>query len=80
MLQKFLAYYNREQYGEQKLFYGPQFSDTYSGLDPVTPYLDDKPNYERDYKTGKYVITNDYKNAKQNTDDAHQSFSSKNVE
>lgn len=69
-----LAYYNREQYGEQKLFYGPQFSDTYSGLDPVTPYLDDKPNYERDYKTGKYVITNDYKNAKQNTDDAHKAF------
>ena len=67
-----LAYYNREQYGEQKLFYGPQFSDTYSGLDPVTPYLDDKPNYERDYKTKKYIITNDYINAKQNTDDAHK--------
>ena len=69
-----LAYYNREQYGEQKLFYGPQFSDTYSGLDPVTPYLDDKPNYERDYKTKKYVITNDYINAKQNTDDAHKAL------
>ena len=67
-----LAYYNREQYGEQKLFYGPQFSDTYSGLDPVTPYLDDKPNYERDYKTKKYIIINDYINAKQNTDDAHK--------
>ena len=69
-----LAYYNREQYGEQKLFYGPQFSDTYSGLDPVTPYLDDKPNYERDYSTGKYVITNNFKNAKQNTDDAHKAL------
>ncbi|MCW1147127.1 glycosyltransferase family 117 protein [Flavobacterium lacisediminis] len=69
-----LAYYNREQYGEQKLFYGPQFSDTYSGLDPVTPYLDDKPNYERDYKTKKYIITNDYINAKQNTDDAHKAL------
>jgi hypothetical protein len=69
-----LAYYNREQYGEQKLFYGPQFSDTYSGLDPVTPYLDEKPNYERDYKTKKYVIINDYVNAKQNTDDAHKAF------
>jgi len=67
-----LAYYNREQYGEQKLFYGPQFSDAYSGLDPETPYLDDKPNYERDYKTGKYVIINNYVNAKQNTDDAHK--------
>jgi hypothetical protein len=69
-----LAYYNREQYGEQKLFYGPQFSDAYSGLDSVTPYLDDKPNYERDYNTKTYVITNNFKNAKQNTDDAHKAF------
>jgi hypothetical protein len=69
-----LAYYNREQYGEQKLFYGPQFSDTYSGLDPETPYLDEKPNYERDYKTKKYIITNDYIKAKQNTDDAHKAI------
>ncbi|MDP5001618.1 MAG: hypothetical protein NWQ15_06935, partial [Flavobacterium sp.] len=43
-------------------------------LDPVTPYLDEKPNYERDYKTKKYIITNDYVNAKQNTDDAHKAF------
>lgn len=28
-----LAYYNREQYGNNSLLYGPQFSDTYSGLD-----------------------------------------------
>ncbi len=69
-----LAYYNREQYGEQKLFYGPQFSEAYSGLDSVTPYLDDKPNYERDYKTNTYIITNNFKNAKQNTDDAHKAF------
>ena len=69
-----LAYYNREQYGEQKLFYGPQFSDTYAGLDPETPYLDGKPNYERDYKTGKYIITNNFKNATQNTDDAHKAL------
>ncbi|MFL9843133.1 protein O-mannosyl-transferase family [Flavobacterium rhizosphaerae] len=69
-----LAYYNREQYGEQKLFYGPMYSDTYSGLDTENPYLDEKPNYQRDYKTGKYVIVNNYKNAKQNTDDAHKGF------
>jgi hypothetical protein len=69
-----LAYYNREQYGEQKLFYGPQFSEAYSGLDSVTPYLDDKPNYERDFTTNTYVITNNFKNAKQNTDDAHKAF------
>jgi hypothetical protein len=69
-----LAYYNREQYGEQKLFYGPQFSDTYAGLDPDNPYTDEKPNYERDYKTGKYVIVNNFKNANQNTDDNHKAI------
>ncbi len=69
-----LAYYNREQYGEQKLFYGPQFSDSYSGLDPINPYTDGKPNYERDYSLNKYVITNNYKNAVQNTDDAHKAL------
>jgi hypothetical protein len=69
-----LAYYNREQYGEQQLFYGPQFSDTYSGLDEENPYSDEKPNYERNYTQKKYIITNNYKNAKQNTDDNHKAF------
>ncbi|OYQ36375.1 hypothetical protein CHU92_09770 [Flavobacterium cyanobacteriorum] len=69
-----LAYYNREQYGEQKLFYGPMYSDTYAGLDKENPYEDEKPNYQRDYKTGKYVIVNNYVNAKQNTDDNHKGF------
>jgi hypothetical protein len=39
-----------------------------------TPYLDKAPNYERDYKTGKYIITNNYKNAEQNSDDAQKQF------
>lgn len=69
-----LAYYNREQYGVNPLFYGPQFSDTYAGLDKENPYLDKAPNYERDYKTGKYVIVNNYKKAEQNTDDNHKTF------
>lgn len=69
-----LAYYNREQYGEQKLFYGPMYSDVYSGLDKKRPYENEKPNYQRDYKKGKYVIVNNYKNAKQNTDDNHKGF------
>ena len=69
-----LAYYNREQYGEQKLFYGPQFSDVYAGLDPNNPYSDDKPNYERDYQTGTYIITNNFKNAKQNSHDDHKAI------
>ena len=64
-----LAYYNREQYGVNPLFYGPQYTEVFAGLDEKTPYLDKKPNYERDYKTGKYIITNNYKNADQNSDD-----------
>src|SRR5690606_22407308 len=69
-----LAYYNREQYGETHLFYGPQFTEMYSGLDPDNPYKDDRPNYERNEETGKYVIVNDYKNARQNLDDRHKTF------
>ncbi|MDR6761245.1 hypothetical protein J2Y38_001443 [Flavobacterium sp. 2755] len=64
-----LAYYNREQYGVNPLFYGPQYTEVFAGLDANTPYLDKKPNYERDNKTGKYIITNNYKNAEQNSDD-----------
>ncbi|WP_066223533.1 glycosyltransferase family 117 protein [Formosa haliotis] len=61
-----LAYYNLEQYPETHLFYGPQFTDQYAGLDENNPYIDDKPNYEKDEAQGKYVIVNDYKRAKQN--------------
>ncbi len=64
-----LAYYNREQYPETHLFYGPQFTEAYVGLDARNPYKDDKPKYEKDLTLGKYVIVNDYKNAGQNTDD-----------
>ena len=64
-----LAYYNREQYGVNPLFYGPQYTEAFAGLDPENPYLDKAPNYERDYKTGKYIITNNFKNAEQNSDD-----------
>ncbi|MFV8359649.1 DUF2723 domain-containing protein [Flavobacterium sp. LS1P3] len=63
-----LAYYNREQYGVNPLFYGPQYTEAFAGLDKNNPYLDKAPNYERDYKTGKYIITNNFKNAEQNTD------------
>lgn len=69
-----LAYYNREQYPETHLFYGPQFTEMYSGLDEDNPYTDDKPKYEKDEAAGKYVIVNNYKNAKQNTDDAHKAI------
>ncbi len=69
-----LAYYNLEQYPETHLFYGPQFTEIYSGLDSETPYEDDKPKYEKDLKTGKYIIVNDWKDAKQNLDNAHKAF------
>ncbi|MCH4821987.1 DUF2723 domain-containing protein [Gramella lutea] len=69
-----LAYYNREQYGETHLFYGPQWSEMYSGLDAENPYEDAKPKYEKDEELGKYVIVNDYKNAKQNLDDDHKAI------
>ncbi|WP_299397720.1 DUF2723 domain-containing protein [uncultured Gelidibacter sp.] len=66
-----LAYYNLEQYPETHLFYGPLFTEQYTGLDENEPYVDDKPNYEKDEAAGKYVIVNDYKNAKQNFNSEH---------
>ena len=45
-----LAYYNLEQYPKTYLFYGPLFSDQYSGLDKNNPYKDDNPKYEKDLK------------------------------
>ena len=69
-----LAYYNLEQYPETKLFYGPMFSDIYAGQDPVEPFIDDKPKYERDYKTGRYKIVNFWKDARFNSNSAHSGF------
>ena len=69
-----LAYYNREQYGSNPLFYGPQYTEAFAGLDKNNPYLDKAPNFERNYKTGKYDIVNNYKNAEQNSDDAQKTF------
>ena len=69
-----LAYYNREQYPETHLFYGPLFTESYVGLDADNPYKDDKPNYERDEATGKYVIVNNFKNAGQNTEDSQKGY------
>ncbi len=64
-----LAYYNREQYGSNPLFYGPQYTEAFAGLDEKNPYLDKAPNYERNYTSGKYEIVNNFKNAEQNSDD-----------
>jgi len=69
-----LAYYNLEQYPKTYLFYGPQFTDQYAYLDEKNPYGDDKPKYEKDLEKGKYVIVNDYINAKQNYNSEHASL------
>lgn len=69
-----LAYYNLEQYPKTHLFYGPQFTDQYAGLDENRPYIDDKPKYEKDEKSGRYVVVNDYENAIQNYNSNHGSF------
>ncbi|RZV70274.1 MAG: DUF2723 domain-containing protein [Flavobacteriaceae bacterium] len=69
-----LAYYNLEQYPETHLFYGPQFTDQYSGLDENNPYIDDKPKYEKDYDKGEYVVVNEYERAKQNYNSEHASI------
>ena len=69
-----LAYYNLEQYPETHLFYGPQFTEMYSGADENQPFVDDKPKYEKDEKTGTYVIVNEWKNSKQNYNHKHASI------
>lgn len=69
-----LAYYNLEQYPETHLFYGPMYSDMYAGQDPDVPYKDDKPKYERDLKTGKYIIVNHWEKARYNTHQDHKGF------
>ena len=67
-----LAYYNLEQYPDTHLFYGPMFTDMYAGQDENTPYIDDKPKYEKDEKTGRYVIVNAWKNARINSNSKHE--------
>ena len=69
-----LAYYNLEQYPDTHIFYGPMFSDAYAGQDPDNPYKDDKPKYERDLKTNKYKVVNEWKSGKINSNANHVGF------
>ena len=69
-----LAYYNLEQYPDTYLFYGPMFSDVYSGQDEDNPYRDDIPKYERDYNLNRYKIVNDWENGKINSNSKHMGF------
>ena len=66
-----LAYYNLEQYPDTHIFYGPMYSDAYAGQDPDKPYKDDKPKYEKDLKTKKYIVVNDWKSGKINSNTNH---------
>ena len=66
-----LAYYNLEQYPDTYLFKGPMFSDMYAGQDEKNPYKDDKPKYEQDKKTGRYIIVNEWKKARLNDNSKH---------
>ena len=67
-----LAYYNLEQYPDTHLFYGPMFTDMYAGQDENTPYVDSKPKYEKDEKTGRYIIVNEWENAQINSNSKHE--------
>ncbi|WP_196885558.1 DUF2723 domain-containing protein [Aureivirga sp. CE67] len=70
-----LAYYNREQYGDANVFYDKYYNYVYGQeLDRNQPYIDDKPKYEKDEKTGKYVIVNNYQNAKPNYSSKYKGF------
>jgi hypothetical protein len=70
-----LAYYNREQYGDANVFYDTYYSIVYNREpDAKNPRKDDKPKYEKDFATGKYVIVNNYKNAVTNWTSKHKGF------
>lgn len=68
-----LAYYNREQYGDANVFYDTYYSIVFNREpDRENPSKDDKPKYEKDLKTGKYVIVNNYKDALPNWSSKHK--------
>ncbi|WP_299524414.1 DUF2723 domain-containing protein [uncultured Lutibacter sp.] len=70
-----LAYYDREQYGDANVFYDTYYSLIYNrDADSENPTRDDKPKYEKDEKTNKYVIVNNYKDALPNWSSKHKGF------
>jgi len=70
-----LAYYDREQYGDANVFYDTYYSLIYNReQDSDKPTRDDKPKYEKDEKTNKYVIVNNYKDALPNWNGRHKGF------
>ncbi|MFD1293279.1 DUF2723 domain-containing protein [Lutibacter holmesii] len=70
-----LAYYDREQYGDANVFYDTYYSLIYNReQDRENPSKDDKPKYEKDEKTGKYIIVNNYEDALPNWSSKHKGF------
>jgi hypothetical protein len=72
-----LAYYNREQYGDANVFYDKYYSHSYKGeKDKDQPYRDDILKYEKDKKSGKYIIVNQdtYKGVYPNYSKKHKGF------
>ena len=68
-----LAYYDREQYGDANVFYDTYYSLVYNRETAKDkPTKDDKPKYEKDEKTGKYIIVNNYKDALPNWSGKHK--------
>jgi hypothetical protein len=69
-----LAYYNREQYGDASVFYDSYYSmhTNERQQNKSKPFRDDKPKYEKDEKSGKYIIVNDYKNVLPNYSSKHK--------
>ncbi|MEP3207834.1 MAG: DUF2723 domain-containing protein [Maribacter sp.] len=64
-----LAYYNREQYpGVDSPVYGAYYSDLFA---PAGEKKDLAPKYERDEKSGKYIVVNFYKDADQSANAEH---------
>lgn len=67
-----LAYYNRDQYpGVDSPFYGAFYSDRFAD---AGPNRDDKPKYEQDTVTGKYVVVNKYEGALPGPNPEHVGF------
>ena len=67
-----LAYYNREQYpAPSSPFYGAYYSDKFAS---DFPEKDDRPKYEKDEITKKYVIVNDYKDALRGSSEDHMGW------
>lgn len=72
-----LAYYNREQYGDANVFYDKYYSFIYRKEQNTSqPYKDDIKKYEKDEKTGKYIVVNEanYRNYFPNYSDKHKGF------